>query len=127
MKVNEILTELRLDIPDQMVTVQVPLSTISDQEEGSDDGEQIRNPGRRVDSMGRFKWSPPLQQQLDAAKDAVGPSDQSVEVQDDEDTPEGQEHSTHHRDPQPDPEPQPAVVRSRQGVPVLTRASGPMG
>lgn len=40
--------------------------------------EQKINPGRRVDSEGNYKWSPPLQQQLDTAKDAVGTSIDAV-------------------------------------------------
>lgn len=94
MRAREFLKELKLDIPDQMVTVQVPLSTIKNG--GIDLGDQsdVNNPGRRFDSKGDSKWSPPLQQHLDAVKDSVGPSDQSVSVDPDTED-EAQQHSPH--------------------------------
>ena len=79
MRAHEILNEIRLDIPDQMVTVSVPLSTLTD---GGDDVEEIINPGRRDGEDGRYKWSPPLQQHLDAVKDSVGPSNDELTVAD---------------------------------------------
>jgi hypothetical protein len=44
--------------------------------------EEILNPGQRSDNEGNYKWSPPLQQQLDAVKDAVGPSNDEITVAD---------------------------------------------
>ena len=44
--------------------------------------EEIINPGQRSDNEGNYKWSPPLQQQLDAVKDAVGPSNYEITVAD---------------------------------------------
>jgi hypothetical protein len=79
MRAHEILNEIRLDIPDQMVTVSVPLSTLTDH---GDDVDEIVNPGRRDGEDGRYKWSPPLQQHLDAVKDSVGPSNDELTVAD---------------------------------------------
>lgn len=42
-----------------------------------DDESDALNPGRRAGEDGRYKWSPPLQQHLDAVKDSVGPSDET--------------------------------------------------
>ena len=39
------------------------------------------NPGRRAGTDGRYKWSPPLQQHLDAVKDSVGNSDETQLVE----------------------------------------------
>jgi hypothetical protein len=80
MRAREFLNEIRLDIPDQMVTVSVPLSTLTDG--GGDDAEEVVNPGRRDGEDGRYKWSPPLQQHLDAVKDSVGPSNDELTVAD---------------------------------------------
>jgi hypothetical protein len=79
MRVHEILNEIRLDIPDQMVTVSVPLSTLADDNE---DTEAVVNPGRRDGEDGRYKWSSPLQQHLDAVKDSLGPSNEELTVAD---------------------------------------------
>jgi hypothetical protein len=79
MRAREFLNEIRLDIPDQMVTVSVPLSTLTD---GGDDAAEVVNPGRRDGEDGRYKWSPPLQQHLDAVKDSVGPSNDELAVTD---------------------------------------------
>jgi hypothetical protein len=62
-----------------MVTVSVPLSTLTD---GDGATEKVLNPGRRDGEDGRYKWSPPLQQHLDAVKDAVGPSNDELTVDD---------------------------------------------
>jgi hypothetical protein len=96
MRAREFLRELKLDIPDQMVSVQIPLSTINGQKGVSLDGEDsVDNPGKRIDSLGSIKWSPPLQQHLDAVKDSVGPSDQAVSVDPEEGSPEAEQHSPH--------------------------------
>jgi len=79
MRAREFLNEIRLDIPDQMVTVSVPLSTLTD---GGGGAEEVVNPGRRDGEDGRYKWSPPLQQHLDAVKDSVGPSNDELTVAD---------------------------------------------
>ena len=44
--------------------------------------EEIVNPGQRSDERGNYKWSPPLQQQLDAVKDLIGPSNDELNVDD---------------------------------------------
>jgi hypothetical protein len=93
MRAREFLKELKLDIPDQMVNIQVPLSAIQGSLPGGADGNTV-NPGKRIDSRGKVKWSPPLQQHLDVAKDSVGPSDQSVSVDPDTDD-EAEQHSPH--------------------------------
>lgn len=49
---------------------------------GAAEPEEILNPGQRSDNEGNYKWSPPLQQQLDAVKDAVGPSNDEITVAD---------------------------------------------
>jgi hypothetical protein len=96
MRAREFLRELKLDIPDQMVSVQIPLSAINGQKGMSLDGEgEVDNPGKRIDSKGDIKWSPPLQQHLDAVKDSVGPSDQAVSVDPEEGSPESEQHSPH--------------------------------
>jgi hypothetical protein len=92
MRAREFLKELKLDIPDQMVNVQVPLSAI--QGAVPVDTTGTNNPGKRLDSRGKVKWSPPLQQHLDVAKDSVGPSDQAVSV-DPHSEEEDQQHSPH--------------------------------
>lgn len=122
MRAREFLSELKLDIPDQMVTVQVPLSTISRDQAGGDEGEgsNIKNPGRRVDSRGRYKWSPPLQQHLDAVKDSVGPSDQEVDVDTPESAPEEQQHSPGPGGPVDPPKSQ--IERTRPVAPMQRRA-----
>jgi hypothetical protein len=96
MRAREFLRELKLDIPDQMVSVQIPLSAINGQKGVSLDGEgEVDNPGKRIDSKGDIKWSPPLQQHLDAVKDSVGPSDQAVSVDPELGSPEAEQHSPH--------------------------------
>ena len=96
MRAREFLRELKLDIPDQMVSVQIPLSAINGQKGISlDDDGEVDNPGKRIDSKGDIKWSPPLQQHLDAVKDSVGPSDQAVSVDPEEGSPEAEQHSPH--------------------------------
>jgi len=42
------------------------------------EASQVVNPGVKYDKNGKSKWSPPLQQQLDVMKDAVGPSADDV-------------------------------------------------
>ena len=49
---------------------------------GYDSGEVKVNPGQRVGSDGKYKWSPPLQQQLDLVKDIAGGSDDAISVDD---------------------------------------------
>jgi hypothetical protein len=44
--------------------------------------EEIVNPGQRSDEQGNYKWSPPLQQQLDAVKDLIGTSNDELNVSD---------------------------------------------
>lgn len=96
MRAREFLRELKLDIPDQMVSVQIPLSAINGQKGvGLDADGQVDNPGKRIDSKGDIKWSPPLQQHLDAVKDSVGPSDQAVSVDPEAGSPEAEQHSPH--------------------------------
>ena len=96
MRAREFLRELKLDIPDQMVSVQIPLSAINGQKGISlDDDGEVDNPGKRIDSKGDIKWSPPLQQHLDAVKDSVGPSDQAVSVDPEAGSPEAEQHSPH--------------------------------
>lgn len=89
MKVREILNELKLDVPDQMVSVQVPLSAIA--RTGDGDDSEIVNPGLRADSQGNYKWSPPLQQQLDVSKDAVGVSTDEITQDEAEAAADGQD------------------------------------
>lgn len=116
MRAREFLKELKLDIPDQMVTVQVPLSAIKGQLQGQDGA--VDNPGKRIDSKGDIKWSPPLQQHLDAVKDSVGPSDQAVSVDPDPESPEADQHSPHGvaNDPQTD-HLTPVAVQQAQALP----------
>jgi len=42
------------------------------------EANQVVNPGVEYGEDGKAKWSPPLQQQLDVMKDAVGPSADDV-------------------------------------------------
>lgn len=54
------------------------LITIVDTGQLADDSaDDVVNPGRRAGEDGRYKWSPPLQQHIDAVKDSVGPSDET--------------------------------------------------
>ena len=80
MRAKEFLNEIALNIPDQMVTVQVPLSSIT--QGGSIESDTVINPGKRAGEDGDYKWSPPLQQHLDTTKDAVGPSNNEITVAD---------------------------------------------
>lgn len=43
-----------------------------------DSKPEVINPGVEYGTDGKAKWSPPLQQQLDTMKDAVGPTTDSV-------------------------------------------------
>ena len=61
-----------------MVNVQVPLSTVMQQKSAEADPVVV-NPGKRAGADGQYKWSPPLQQQLDANKDAVGISNDETD------------------------------------------------
>ena len=81
MRAKEFLNEIALNIPDQMVTVQVPLSSITGGIASVSDDDVI-NPGKRAGEDGHYKWSPPLQQHLDTTKDAVGPSNDEITVAD---------------------------------------------
>jgi len=77
MRAYEFLKEVKLDIPDQMVSVQIPLSAVTGGNP-TDSDTVIVNPGIAKGKDGRYKWSPPLQQQLDTAKDSVGPSNDEI-------------------------------------------------
>ena len=46
------------------------------------DDQPMVNPGKRVGSDGTYKWSPPLQQQLDLIKDIAGVSSDEVTAAD---------------------------------------------
>ena len=92
MKVREIISEVKIDVPNQMVSVQVPLKDLM--VGGTVDSSNVVNPGKRAGEDGNYKWSPPLQQQLDTAKDAVGDSNEETnefdaEVQSEIDAPVG--------------------------------------
>lgn len=91
MRAKEFLNEIALNIPDQMVTVQVPLSAIT--QGGNIDSDTVINPGKRAGEDGDYKWSPPLQQHLDTTKDAVGPSNNEITVADAEEAEAEKEHS----------------------------------
>lgn len=82
MRAQEFLTEMMLDIPDQMITVQIPLASVTN---GS---SPTINPGKRAGEAGEYKWSPPLQQHLDTAKDAVGHSNLELNTSDAEEAEE---------------------------------------
>jgi hypothetical protein len=100
MRAKEFLREVKLDIPDQMVSVQIPLSAITGRNAIPDnDDEVVINPGLRSGQDGNYKWSPPLQQQLDVTKDAVGPSNNELSAD--------AALAVHNadQDPQGDPEP----------------------
>jgi hypothetical protein len=81
MRAHEFIKEVNLNIPDQMVSVQIPLSAITGGET-TDSDTVIVNPGKRVSTNGDYKWSPPLQQHLDTTKDAVGPSNDEITADD---------------------------------------------
>lgn len=81
MRAKEFLSEINLNIPDQMVNVQIPLSAVTGGSEAEQDDE-VLNPGRRAGADGDYKWSPPLQQHLDATKDAIGPTNHEITVDD---------------------------------------------
>lgn len=49
---------------------------------GDQSPDSISNPGKRVGSDGTYKWSPPLQQQLDLVKDIAGTTDDDTQVGD---------------------------------------------
>lgn len=138
MRAREFLKELKLDIPDQMVSVQVPLSAIKGQlgTAGSPEGD-VDNPGKRIDSKGDVKWSPPLQQHLDAVKDSVGPSDQAVSVDPDTEE-EAEQHSPHgvandpttrHLEPVAVKQAQalPKAPEAARRIPTLARLPGVLG
>jgi hypothetical protein len=96
MRAREFLAEITLDVPDQMVTVQLPLSALKAGSEG--DSAAIINPGKRAGDDGKYKWSPPLQQHLDTTKDAVGPSNDEITVADAESA-ESQDPADQEADP----------------------------
>lgn len=77
MRAKEFISEMKIDVPDQMVSVQVPLATLLHSTQS-----QLVNPGKRAGEDGKYKWSPPLQQHLDAVKDSVGPSTNDTEESD---------------------------------------------
>ncbi len=81
MRANEFITEVKLDIPDQTISVQIPLRDII-----KTSPSQKENPGERIGTNGATKWSPPLQQHLDTMKDMAGPSDDDVSLPDDNTT-----------------------------------------
>jgi hypothetical protein len=83
MRAKEFLTEIGLNVPNQMITVQIPLSDIISTA-GVDDSKEVINPGKRPGKDGKYKWSPPLQQHLDVTKDAVGTTDDEISVHDSE-------------------------------------------
>lgn len=99
MRAREFLKEVNLDIPDQMVSVQIPLSAITRGSDQSSQDQLIINPGRSAGKDGKYKWSPPLQQHLDVTKDAVGPSNNELSA----DAALAMHNADH--DPQGDPEP----------------------
>ena len=81
MRAYEFITEVTIDVPDMMVTVQVPLSALGCSPETTDTNDDtpvsrtrpktIEQPGLRRGKNGKTKWSPPLQQHLDTMKDSV--------------------------------------------------------
>ena len=81
MRAKEFITEIKLDVPNQMVSVQIPLSDLV-AVTGEPDPTVKVNPGKRAGDDGKYKWSPPLQQHLDSVKDSVGPSNDEITTDD---------------------------------------------
>jgi hypothetical protein len=71
MRAQEFLNKIGFGLQSQ---TDVPASTA--------EPEEIVNPGQRSDARGNYKWSPPLQQQLDAVKDLIGTSNDELNVDD---------------------------------------------
>ena len=80
MRAHEFLKEVNLNIPDQMVSIQVPLSSVAGN--NKENNTAIINPGKRASTNGDYKWSPPLQAHLDVTRDAVGVSNDEINVDD---------------------------------------------
>ena len=74
MRINDLLNESDIYIPGSGNTINI---IVGSEEEAK---EKI-NPGIRYNDDGTAKWSPPLQQHLDAVKDAVGPTNSDTTVE----------------------------------------------
>lgn len=76
MRINEILNEDDISIPGSGNTINIYVNS-------KEEAEKVLNPGIRYNDDGTAKWSPPLQQHLDAVKDAVGPTDADTTIEPD--------------------------------------------
>jgi hypothetical protein len=68
MRINELLNEGDIHIPGSGNTINIIVNS-------AEEAEKLINPGIRYNDDGTAKWSPPLQQHLDAVKDSVGPTE----------------------------------------------------
>ena len=74
MRINELLNEGDIHIPGSGNTINIIVSS-------EEEAEKIINPGIRYNDDGTAKWSPPLQQHLDAVKDSVGPTEDDTTLE----------------------------------------------
>ena len=72
----EILNEDDINIPGSGNTINIYVNS-------KEEAEEVLNPGIRYNDDGTAKWSPPLQQHLDAVKDAVGPTNADTTIEPD--------------------------------------------
>ena len=79
MRIRDLLED-DINIPGSGNTINIYVNS-------KEEAEEILNPGIRYNDDGTAKWSPPLQQHLDAVKDAVGPTDADTTVEPDAEAP----------------------------------------
>lgn len=86
MRAREFIREFTINVP---VTINIPLSDLLNAERQQQPAvvkqqntpeKEVINPGLRYDDEGDAKWSPPLQQYLDVAKDSVGPTEEDPTI-----------------------------------------------
>jgi hypothetical protein len=74
MRINDLLNEGDIHIPGSGNTINIIVGS-------EEEAEKITNPGIRYNDDGNAKWSTPLQQHLDAVKDAVGPTEDDTTME----------------------------------------------
>ena len=80
MRIRDLLKEDDVNVSGSGNTINIYVNS-------KEEAEEVLNPGIRYNDDGTAKWSPPLQQHLDAVKDAVGPTDADTTVKPEEETP----------------------------------------
>jgi hypothetical protein len=78
MRAREFIREGDIHIPGSGNTINIYVNS-------SEEAEEVLNPGIRYNDDGTAKWSPPLQQHLDAIKDTAGTTSDDTTIEPEQD------------------------------------------